>query len=1013
MQARSAPIESCLVSRLSDSINAEIAAGTISSLRDAVSWMSHTFLDVRIRKNPMAYGISLDAARLDPTLSDERRKLCHKAVEDLNKAHMARYNKKSGVLSGTDIGRVGSHYYLRYESVGEFIDRLRENATDAAILVVICSAFEFEQLKPRPEEIAELDRLRVSPACPLHMRSIVRRRDGTETSELIAIADEPAGKAACLFEAHISRAPISSFTLASDAAYVAKNAARVCRALFEMALRAKYGMLAERLLSFAKAVERRIWWFQTPIRQLADLEQNANSRHRNFPEDAMKNLEAKNMSLDRLLVDCSDGADVGALVRNQKAGKSFVNAARMIPVVELEVDVVPITRTVLQFKVSLVPEYEWSGRVHGTAPEPFHLWLTDYREVAGQGWVERLHHYEIVNLMPPKKTPTGGRPQRKSVEGATVAFTISLHGDTLPSQFFVRAHSDRWFGSSALFEISTNRLKLPAIHSQHTDLLPLHPLPISALENAKFQSLYGFSHFNPVQTQMFHSLFHTDKNILLGAPTGSGKTLCAELAVMRMLAARVINADDEKRRAHTKAVYVAPLKALARERLKDWQRKFRDKLGLSVQELTGDATPDARALRDADILITTPEKWDGVTRMWKRRDYVRAVSLLIIDEIHLLGEDRGPVIESIVARLRFNESDVRIVGLSTAISNAHDLGEWLGVDKKNLFNFRPAVRPVPCKPHIAGFPGKHYCPRMATMNKPCYAAILEHARAAPALVFVASRRQTRLTALDLISLAAADDSVVGGAAALWVDASAISEVEAEASRCQDASLRQCLVFGVGIHHAGLPERDREVVEKLFEAKKIRVLISTSTLAWGVNLPARLVVVKGTEYFDGKLGKYVDYPVTDILQMMGRAGRPQFDDMAVAVILVHEPKKEFLKTMLYSPFPIESHLVDRLHNTLMAEVCATGAIHDKSGALDYMKCTFLYHRLKENPSYYHVEEYGETSVMSFLSGLVDTTMKDLAEAGSIEIEDDDIKPATLGRIASYVVVLFVNLFFQNI
>lgn len=647
----------------------------------------------------MAYGISLEAARADPMLMAQREKLCRQAAERLDDARMARYDKRSGAISGTDVGRIGSHYYLRHESVREFGERLQEHASDAAIMAVVCSAYEFEQLQPRTDEIPELDRLRLSPACPLHARAGVRvPLDGDNLSfmppELAKIADEAAGKAACLLQAHVSRAPISSFTLASDAAYVAKNAARVCRALYEVALRAKYASLAERLLRLAKAVERRVWWFQTPLRQLADLEPTATARHRNFPEDALRNLESKNISLDRLLVDCSNRADVGALVRNHRAGSYFVTVARLIPAVDLSVEVVPVTGSVLRFTVVLEPDYEWNGRVHGTAPEPFVVWVED-------SVTERLHYYETVNLMPPKKSPDQ-RNLRRSAQSTTTTFTISMQ-DPLPPQFFVRAFSDRWFGLSSLFEVSTNRLKLPATHTINTDLLPLHPLPTSALGNSNFESLYNFSHFNPVQTQLFFCLFHTDNNVLLGAPTGSGKTVVAELAVMRMLAARTH--DERGQHVRAKAVYVAPLKALARERLRDWQRKFHDKLGMNVhvryclkkggqyaastQVLTGDATPDTRALNEADILITTPEKWDGVTRMWKSREYVRHVSLLIIDEIHLLGEDRGPVIESIVSRIRFSGHSVRLVGLSTAISNAQDLAEWLGVDQSGLFNFRP------------------------------------------------------------------------------------------------------------------------------------------------------------------------------------------------------------------------------------------------------------------------------------------------------------------------------------
>lgn len=151
-------------------------------------------------------------------------------------------------------------------------------------------------------------------------------------------------------------------------------------------------------------------------------------------------------------------------------------------------------------------------------------------------------------------------------------------------------------------------------------------------------------------------------------------------------------------------------------------------------------------------------------------------------------------------------------------------------------------------------------------------------------------------------------------------------------------------------------------------------------------------------------------------MMGRAGRPQFDDSAVAVLLVHAPKKEFLKSMLFSPLPIESHLIERLHNTLMAEVCATRAISDKEDAVGYMRCTFFYQRLRQNPSYYKLEDvHQDERVLTFLRELVDATFDDLAAAGAIHLDEDSfgVAPATLGRIASYVLrrasSIFVRLY----
>ena len=146
-----------------------------------------------------------------------------------------------------------------------------------------------------------------------------------------------------------------------------------------------------------------------------------------------------------------------------------------------------------------------------------------------------------------------------------------------------------------------------------------------------------------------------------------------------------------------------------RERISDWKVRLEQKLDLPVVELTGDVTPDIAAIKKSKVIVTTPEKWDGVSRSWQTRNYVQAVRLIVIDEIHLLGEDRGPVLEVIVSRTNFIASHtnhkLRVIGLSTALANAKDLADWLGITGPGLFNFRPSVRPVPLEVHISGFPG--------------------------------------------------------------------------------------------------------------------------------------------------------------------------------------------------------------------------------------------------------------------------------------------------------------------
>lgn len=496
----------------------------------------------------------------------------------------------------------------------------------------------------------------------------------------------------------------------------------------------------------------------------------------------------------------------------------------------------------------------------------------------------------------------------------------------------------------------------------------------------------------------------------------------------------------------TQVIYVAPMKALVRERMKDWKNRIEQQLGMRVVELTGDTTPDMRAVQESTVIVTTPEKWDGVSRNWRSRSYVKQVGLVIIDEIHLLGEDRGPVLEVIVSRMRYistqTSQNVRFMGMSTAIANAKDVADWLGVSEGGCFNFHPSVRPVPMQVHMQGYDGKHYCPRMASMNKPAYAAILDYSRDQPVIVFVSSRRQTRLTAIDLAQHSMAADSP---RQFLKMDD---DELQGVLVQVKDQNLKHTLTFGVGLHHAGLAETDRSLCETLFAQNKIQVLVSTSTLAWGVNLPAHLVIIKGTEFYDAPTKRYVDMPVTDILQMMGRAGRPQFDTVGIAVVMVHAPKKNFFKRFLYEPFPVESSLPDVLQDHFNAEIVA-GTITCMRDAIDYLTWTYFFRRLLGNPTYYHLTasdpetlsgltipsrphfpplaavsfcrplpfcvggaERGGVGVCAlvagFLQGLVQNNLDDLANAGLIEVDGEIIAPTTLGRIGSFYYLKYPTL-----
>ena len=622
-------------------------------------------------------------------------------------------------------------------------------------------------------------------------------------------------------------------------------------------------------------------------------------------------------------------------------------------------------------------DFTWNDQVHGFF-EKFYLWVEDADNI------EVLHSEEIL---------ISKKQHRETIR---LAFTIPIPfsrttADGIPPQIFFRVISDKWLGSETIFPFSLKNVILPiADNAAHTDLLTLQPLPITALKNPILEDICRkrFEYFNPVQTQVFHTLYNSRHNVLLGAPTGSGKTIAAELAMW----------SSFRDFPGSKVVYIAPLKALVRERVGDWSSRLMPFMNKKLVELTGDVTPDIRAIESADVIITTPEKWDGVSRSWKKRKYVSAVSCVIIDEIHLLGGDRGPILEVIVSRMNYISSQInrkiRIVGLSTALANAGDLADWLSCGHVGLFNFRHSVRPVPLEIYIEGYAGKHYCPRMISMNRPAYAAIMNHSPTQPVLVFVSSRRQTRLTARDFIALCGNDDNP---RRFLHMEE---YELDALMNQISDPALKLSLPFGIGLHHAGIMDRDRKIVEELFLNNKIQILIATSTLAWGVNLPAHLVVVKGTEFFDAKIKGYKDFPITDVLQMMGRAGRPQFDNTGVAVVLVHDVKKEFYKKFLHEPFPVESSLHECIEDHLNAEIVA-GTIRSMYDAMDYITWTYLFRRIRMNPTYYGCEEDSEKAVSEYLSKLIESSIISLENSGCVEVGANyTVSPTALGQIASH-------------
>ena len=230
------------------------------------------------------------------------------------------------------------------------------------------------------------------------------------------------------------------------------------------------------------------------------------------------------------------------------------------------------------------------------------------------------------------------------------------------------------------------------------------------------RSVFNFTCFNRVQSSVARQVLESNNNMVIAAPTGSGKTALHELAVLRLL---MTKADGGNK---IKAVYIAPNKALGQERHRVWSRTF-GAVGLQVLEVTGDSENNALQLvAKANIIITTPEKWDALTRSWRQNLFLFGnVDLLLLDEVHFLGEDRGPVLETVVVRMRLVSEvhaarleaqaqpqpqlhqRVRIVALSATLPNLGDIGDWLQCDAQHCHYFDDGFRPVPLTLHTLSY----------------------------------------------------------------------------------------------------------------------------------------------------------------------------------------------------------------------------------------------------------------------------------------------------------------------
>ncbi|KAL5647406.1 hypothetical protein ACJX0J_041761, partial [Zea mays] len=471
-------------------------------------------------------------------------------------------------------------------------------------------------------------------------------------------------------------------------------------------------------------------------------------------------------------------------------------------------------------------------------------------------------------------------------------------------------------------------------------------------------------YFNSLQSECFNVCFFSDVNMVISAPTGSGKTVLFELCILRLLS-RFLSPDwrFNLNKGTLKTIYIAPSKALVQEKLRDWNMKL-GPLGINCLEMTGDSGfCNIKVIHDADLILTTPEKFDSISRHGiksGRLGFFCDIALVLIDEVHLLNDPRGATLEAVVSRIKmlsrqdnmksFPLANVRLVAASATIPNIEDIAQWLLAPPEGIKRFGEEMRPIQLATKVFGYaPAKNDFLFERRLQSFIYDILMQHSRGKSALIFCSTRRGAQEAAQCLSQTGES----LGYSNPFMKSMQQHQNLKEAAINCSDKQLQACIIHGVGFHNGGLCLKDRGLVEGLFLKGDLQVLCTTNTLAHGINLPAHTVVIKSTQFFNREKGLYVEYERSMVLQMCGRAGRPPFDDTGTIIIMTRKETVHLYENLLNGCEMVESQLLPCAVEHLNAEIVQL-TVSDIIQAVEWIKCSYLHIRIRKNPENYGVK-----------------------------------------------------------
>lgn len=443
----------------------------------------------------------------------------------------------------------------------------------------------------------------------------------------------------------------------------------------------------------------------------------------------------------------------------------------------------------------------------------------------------------------------------------------------------------------------------------------------------------GIVDFYPPQAEALPYALRGE-HLVLSIPTAAGKSLVAYLAIAQRL-----------KHEGGKAFYIVPLRALAREKYEDL--KAFEPLGLKIGISTGDLEESDVRLSKYDIIVCTSEKADSLLRHGLH--WIDKIKVLVIDEIHLIHDPtRGPTLEVIIAQIKALNPATQLIALSATIKNAVELADWLG-GKLIQSDWRPVVLKEGVFFHNTIKYNDSSTKKIVGDAKQALELLVEESLkdGGQTLIFVNNRKST-------VSLANRLSGVVAGLLT-ELEKTALKKLvrSMKQEQAEIISIEQSLVksveSGVAFHHAGLESSQRRLVEQGFKDHQIKCIVATPTLAAGVNIPARRVIIRDLWRYDENFGM-APIPILEYKQQAGRAGRPRYDLVGDAITIAKDSNQRdqiFYNYILADTEPIYSKLGSQsaLRMHLLAAI-STQFVHNPDEMYKFIQSTFYAYQTDE-------------------------------------------------------------------